>query len=184
MPKATRDDYAPRPFFYQQTNRSGGLRFVAWTGDVSQLEGIFVGLLQLLPPVVELLLKVSNDDDGDDPWERFHGLTRLDRLIDTLRTYRTFVYQDARHQLCVRDPEGRDYIVIDDAGVIYVYSSAAAFRAYLIEAGLQERQETLITELPHWRQEPTNRIELLAGFLKALDLTPIEKGGKTGGLPS
>src|SRR5947207_758673 len=90
MPKATRDDYAPRPFFYEQTNSSGGLRLVAWTGDVSQLGGIFVGLLKLLSAVVELLLKVSNDDDGDDPWERFHGLTSLDRLIDTLRIYRTF----------------------------------------------------------------------------------------------
>jgi hypothetical protein len=91
-----------------------------------------------------------------------------------------FVYQDSRNQLCVRDPVSFDYVVLDDAGVVYVYcySGNGAFRQVFVDAEFEERTEALVNEGPYWMQAPPEGGEQEREFVRLLRLSPASGPGE------
>jgi hypothetical protein len=180
-PKATRDGYTPDAFFYHESDDPE--RFVGWTGDVRQLERVFVDLIHVLPESLEFLVKVECEHKEDDPWKRYFGIAIRDHLLNLLALYRSLIYQDGTHQFCVRDYQSGEYVVIDDAGVLFVYSSRLAFRDCFLNAGFEERKESLISESTYWRQRSDEGSKLLSGFIEVAGLTPMGRDGKLYGVP-
>jgi len=70
-------------------------------------------------------------------WQRYHGVVAQGALFEAMARCDTFVFQDSRNQLCIRDPISFDYVVLDDVGVVYVYSDDAMFRDVLEALGLK-----------------------------------------------
>jgi hypothetical protein len=161
-PKAVRDGYEPAPFFFVQTHESGATRVVAAAALLSTIRTAFEALIRILPESVEVLLKVKpeneagtdSDADAEQVWQRHYGVIAQGALLEALERCDEFVYRDSRNQLCVRDPISFDYIVLDDLGVLYVYSDQPSFRQTLVRLGFEERTDALIDEKGHWTQIP------------------------------
>ena len=179
-PKAVRQGYEPPPFFFAQTNESGDSRLVAWAPSLAALRHAFEALIKALPVSVEVLLKIRADTEGDHSpeardqvWERYHGVVAQGALLEAMSRCYEFVFQDSCNQLCVRDPVSFDYVVLDDVGVVYVYSDAVMFRQVFVRSGFEERIEPLISEEPYWTQTPKGGREQQDEFLRLLQLSPV-----------
>jgi len=178
-PKAVQDGYTPAPFFYRQENDAGHARTIAWTDSVSAQRTTLMGLLELLPERLEVLLKVKREaeepENGevDDTWRRYYGRVDRGELLEAIEQCESFVFCDSRNQLCVRDPVTLDYLVLDHVGVIYIYSDNRYFREVLVRNGFEERIEPLINEKGYWSQEPKESASAGAEFRRLLHLESV-----------
>ena len=178
QPKAVRQGYEPSAFFFAQEHDSGDSRLVGWAPSLATLRHAFERLIEVLPASLEVLLKIQPDDEPSAPsddqiWVRFYGVVPQEALLEAISRCDVFIFQDSRNQLCVRDPTSFDYIVLDDVGVIYVYSAAAAFRRVLVDAGFEERMEQLVSEAPYWTQTPEDGREQQREFVRLLRLSAV-----------
>jgi hypothetical protein len=174
QPKAVRQGYEPSAFFFTQRHDSGDSRLLAWAPSLVTLRYTIERLIKVLPASVEVLLKIQPDGESSAPsddqiWERFYGVVPQEALLEAIARCDVFIFQDSRNQLCVRDPTSFDYIVLDNVGVIYVYSDAAAFRHVLVDAGFEERMEQLVSEArrtgrKHRRMAASSSGSLCASF--------------------
>jgi hypothetical protein len=176
-PKARHDDYAPAPFFFEQHNPSGGFRLVAWTGDLARQRATLATLVQLLAPRVEVLTKVLRDEEhGErvaDDWVRYYGIAPAPALLEAMGRCEAFVFRDSRTQICARNPWTMEYVVLDHAGCLYVYSTDPKFRDCLRTLGFDERIETLISSRTHWRQLPPESPAQQHQFVRLLRLSQL-----------
>jgi hypothetical protein len=178
QPKAVRQGYEPSAFFFTQRHDSGDSRLLAWAPSLVTLRYTIERLIKVLPASVEVLLKIQPDGESSAPsddqiWERFYGVVPQEALLEAIARCDVFIFQDSRNQLCVRDPTSFDYIVLDNVGVIYVYSDAAAFRHVLVDAGFEERMEQLVSEAPYWTQTPEDGREQQREFVRLLRLSAV-----------
>ena len=183
QPKAVRQGYEPAPFFFVQTNESAGSRVVAWAPALATMRDAFLALIETLPDSIEVLLKVEVDREhaeaeSDDTWQRHYGVVARGALLEAIERCDGFVFQDSRNQLCLRDPVSFDYIVLDDVGVIYVYSEEAAFQDVLARLGFEQRIEALVNDEPSWSQIPPSGPEQEAEFVRLLRLSPVPGPGE------
>jgi hypothetical protein len=178
-PKAVREGYAPSPFFFKEDGPRGRARLVAWTPDLAQVSRLFEHLVALLPDQVEILMKIEREEPDDSPetWDRFFGACPRSLLQTAIMKCSAFVYQDSRCQLMVRDPESREYIVLDEVGVVYVYSTAEKFRQAFLAEQFEERAEPLIRTGPHWRQRIPDGEALIRRFVAETGVHQIDEDG-------
>src|SRR5262245_59829537 len=178
-PKSVREDYSPSPFCFRQTSQSGQVRIVAWTGSQSGQRASFRALIERLPEKLDVLLKVrlgeadGTDGEDSDTWRRYHGVVERAELLDAMTSCETFVFCDSRNQLCVRDLATSDYVVLDDVGVIYIYSDEDLFPDVLRQHGFEERFERLISDGGYWGQTPKEGAAQGEAFRKMLHLVEI-----------
>lgn len=177
-PKAVRQDYSPGPFFFAQTNASGAVRLVGWTGDVSQLESLFYRLMDELPDDVDVLLKIKREESAenrpDDPWQRYHGPASRAAVVKAVESCAAAIFQDSEVQLCVRDPLTSEYVVLDEDGIVFVYSDAACFQQVFRECGFVKQLGTLINEAGRWNYSPQTGPDARARFIEQLRLEPVD----------
>lgn len=178
-PKAVREGYAPEPFFFQEEGPGGEPRLVAWTSDLAQLARFFQRLLALLPEQVDILVKIERDESGESPedWDRYFGSCPRSLLLRAIAKCSALIYRDSRCQLLVRDPESHEYVVLDEVGVVYVYSSQERFRRACLAEQFQEREEELIRSSPHWRQCVADGEALARSFVAETGAHPIDRHG-------
>lgn len=182
--KAVRQGYEPRPFFFVQTSENGHARLVAWAPSLSTVRRAFEEFIKALPAAVEVLLKVKADsgaaEESRDPvWLRYHGVVAQGALLEAIDRCDTSVFQDSRNQLCVRDPVSFDYVVLDDVGVVYMYSDDAMFRQVLAALGFEERIEPLVSEEGYWAQTPAAGREQESEFVRLLRLSSVPGPGES-----
>jgi hypothetical protein len=184
-----REGYSPPPFVFEEEASSGESRLVAWTGNMDQLQKLFHRLLSMLPDPVEVLFKVESelriaqsDDDGSladvvDRWDRYFGGCRMGVVLRATGICNALIFQDSRCQLLVRDPGSHDYLVLDEVGVIYVYSDDVRFRDACVAEGFEQRPEELIRAQPHWRHCVKDGAALSRRFVRELGLQRIDSSG-------
>jgi hypothetical protein len=160
---------------------AGGARLVAWTGRLSQLRATFRQLLTELPEHVEVLLKISverrrwaGQSHAREAWTRYYGTASKHKLEAAIATSDAFVFSDSRNQLCVRDPQTSEYVVIDDNGVVYVYSASERFRRVFQESGFEERVERLVGDEAHWDVVPPDGEGQERQFVSLLGLVRVD----------
>lgn len=184
QPKAVRHGYAPAPFFFQQTSEDGTPRLVAWAPSLLAVRRAFEELIEQLPEAVEVLLKVKVDSESEDErsepaWLRYYGAVSKGALQEAVARCGTFVFQDSRNQLCVRDPGSFEYLVLDDVGVVYVYSEDARFGEVLSRLGFAERLEPLVGDEFYWAQTPAAGREQEGEFVRLLRLSSVPGPGES-----
>lgn len=178
-PKAVRDGYAPRPFVFAEDGSGGGSRLVGWTSDLEQLARLFERLVGLLPEQVEILMKIERQESGDSPedWDRFFGGCPRSLLQAAIMKCSALVYQDSRCQLMARDPESHEYIVLDEVGVVYAYSTAEKFRQAFLAERFEEREEELVRTGPHLRRCIADGEALVRRFVEDTGVHAINEDG-------
>ena len=126
---------------------------------------------------MELLLKIKVEDDTANSesqrWTRYHGVVAQGALLEAIARCDAFVFQDSRNQLCVRDPVSFDYVVLDDVGVLYIYSNEQVFRRVLTDSGFEEREEPLVSEGGCWAQTPMHGRDQEREFVRLLRLVAV-----------
>ena len=65
--KAVRPGYAPPAFYFKQTSREGGTRWVAWARNSKRARDVINPLLRLMPSDLDVLLKLDKGDTPDGP---------------------------------------------------------------------------------------------------------------------
>jgi hypothetical protein len=76
-----------------------------------------------------------------------------------------------------RDPESREYVVLDEVGVVYVYSTAEKFRQAFLAEQFEEREEQLVRTGPHWRQCIPDGEALIRRFVAETGVRQIDEDG-------
>jgi hypothetical protein len=178
-PKAVREGYAPGPFFFAEDGPGGQTRLVAWTSDLTQLARLFEHLVGLLPDQVEVLMKIEREESDDSPetWDRFFGTCPRSLLQTAIMKCGALIYRDSRCQLLARDPDSREYVVLDEVGVVYVYSTAKKFRQACLAEQFEEREEPLVRTGPHWRQRVPDGDSLIRRFVTETGVHQIDEDG-------
>jgi hypothetical protein len=171
--KAVRPGYAPPPFYFKQTTKNGRIRWVAWPGNAARARTVFTALLRLMPEDVEVLLKLDKQDTGDGPaFTRYHGSADRDRLLEAIDGASDLSYRDGYTQLCVREPDSGEYVVLDEHGLIFVYSDAALVPP--LAEHLTEQPTELINEGGAWRRRTPTANDQSRKFVRRLDLEQVE----------
>lgn len=170
--KAWAPDYHESPFYFEEKFEKFN-RLVAWSDDPAQIQRAFFATVDLLPDLVEILLKVAagQADDGEPLWKRFSGVKRRDAFLAAVRANEFFVFSDGAHQLTVKDPAREHYLTLDEHGIIFIYEPAPAHRDVFRTLGFADREAALIYALPHF-QRVSDDTTLPRQFMAALGLLP------------
>jgi hypothetical protein len=176
--KAYSKDYVEKPFFFIQTSSQGAIRLIAWAFERSRNKALVQGFLNYFPNEAQLLFKCKDPEEEDEKadWQRFHGWTKKEHLLLAVEAHEDVVFRDGYSQLCVRYFPGNDYFVIDEFGVIYVYSNDPHFREILKEKGYDEvKPKWLISDKFHYRYTINEVKARRASFIKSLQLYDVAK---------
>jgi hypothetical protein len=177
-PKAVRDGYAPAPFFFHDVSANGSRRLVAWTGDLGQLTAVFRDIIRILPGQVDILLKFENAaDEAITNWNTFLGSVDRTSLLRAIAQHDALIFRDSRTQLMIRNPTTKESVVLDETGVMYLYSDSQLFRQPLVGAGLIEGVHELIGAGEHWRHCVENSATHLGLFVNELGLLAVDDDG-------
>ena len=76
-----------------------------------------------------------------------------------------------------RDPESHEYVVLDEGGVVHVYSTAGKFRQAFLAERFEEREEDLVRTDPHWRQCIAEGEALVRRFVEDTGVHSIHEDG-------
>jgi hypothetical protein len=138
------------------------------------LKQLFYRILQTFTTNVEILLKIEKEcKSGEQQWNRYYGEVSIDRLQKIIKSNEKYVFQDGSNQLCVKRSDTGEYIVLDDHGILFIYSGSLCFAELCKEAGLEERLEKLIYASGHWHRSPKDADKLANKFIRDLGLKPI-----------
>jgi hypothetical protein len=170
--KAVRPGYAPPPFYFKQTAKGGEIRWVAWPGNATRARTVFTDLLRLMPDQVTVLLKLDKQDTTDGPvFTRYTGLADRNRLLETIDACNDLIYRDGYTQLCVRRPDNGEYVVLDEYGLIWVYSDTALIAP--LAGHLSEQPTELITDGGMYRRRLDTSDEQGRRMVELLDLERV-----------
>jgi hypothetical protein len=171
--KAVRPDYAPPPFYFRQTSSDKAVRYVAWPGNATRAQTVFGALLRLMPDELDVLLKSDKQDTADGPtFVRYYGPVQRARLLEAIAQSADLIYRDGYTQLCVRQPDSGEYIVLDEYGLIWVYSDAALVPP--LAEHLRMQRTDLITAGGCYRRRIPNAVEQERQFVTLLKLEQVE----------
>ena len=98
--KAWAKEYEEASFFFEESS-AHGKRLVAWSEEPEQIKRAFYAVIELLPQVVSILVKIcaSRDLDGKMKWSRFHGEVERIRILCRVDCGRSMVVVVAMRQL-------------------------------------------------------------------------------------
>ena len=166
--KAVVDGYNPSPFYFREKYENGH-RYVAWSNNLIQLKKVFYGIVSEFPEDIEILLKISFEDEPEK-FDRYYGKINKADFLLIIKENELYVFSDGNHQLCVRNPVSGDYIALDDHDILFIYSDLNENIEILKNNEFEERKEKLILEEGHWHVRPSNSEELSDRLIKKLNL--------------
>lgn len=144
--KAGRSDYSESSFYYLDKFIPDCPRLVAWTQDFEQFYGTVFELLDLFPDHIEILLKRRINAPEEDDYERWKGNVRRENLGQAIAEYKDYVFGCGYETLCVMNPETGEYFVIDDFGLLWIYTHLEERKTFLQQHGFENRVAPLVTE--------------------------------------
>jgi hypothetical protein len=173
--KAVLQGYEPAAFYFRQSHPGGDERWVSWTPSLKMLKDTVYAILESFPDDVDVLWKHydSEDAEGQPEWIRFCGTVAKSELIDSIRRYESFVFQDASNCLCVRRLDTDEYFALDHKGPLYIYSDSDWVPQLLARLGYENRIEKLITEGGHWSRTFPDNAETRSAIAARLHLEQV-----------
>jgi hypothetical protein len=161
-------DYRPSAFYFRQ-ELPDGYRYAAWTPRLSQLKSAYYEIVKSLTPYVQVLLVIS-PAGGAEEQDSYYGAVRKTEFIQKARKYEKYIFTDGEHVLCVLNASSKENIVLDDHGVLYIYSSRRKNIDILKKHGFERRPEVLIASRPHVHVSQVNSRKTADRIIKELKL--------------
>ena len=159
--KAIQPKYDESAFFYEE-QFEGARRAVVWAPAVELQRAVFEALLNPIGDRIEYLFKEKLYVQEEQTWDRIAGGILKEALVQLIRAYDSWFYEDSEFQFCVREPEVPGYFAYDDHGLFFVYESEA--RNLMKSLGIEERRAPLVDDEPHWHVRPKDADENLTQF--------------------
>jgi hypothetical protein len=175
--KARAKGYSPNPFFTVETSVQGNRRTAAWSHNAQQMERAMKRILETFGETVRVLLKVEAPKEASetrDPWIRHFGKVLKIDCWNAIEDHRELVFRDSATQLCIKDGEYFEYLVLDEYSVLYVYSNHLVVQKLLEEEGFEERNERLISSLSTEVYTIADAEAARRSFTQRLKLMPLE----------
>lgn len=144
--KAGRSDYFPPPFYYWDDEIPDCPRLVAWSLDCRQMRAAMLALLDTFSPSVDILLKFKLTDAEAGDYKRWHGEQSLMAVKQALDDFSYYVFKCGYEVLCLMNLETREYIALDEFGILWFYTSSQGHGKILENTGFTHNRTPLVTE--------------------------------------
>lgn len=138
---------------------------------------LFVEAIRMLGGEMLVLLKetAGDADRGRQPRGRryFGQAIEADVLARAIELKREWLAEDGHHQIMARKSGTNDYVVLDDHGLLFVYSRDARFEAWLDAHGIPRRQPWVKTDVDHLHCMTEDHDFQIRSFARGLGLTQL-----------
>ena len=169
--KAWAEEYAEAPFFFEQESKYGP-RLVAWSEEPEQTKRAFYTIVERLPEIVEVLLKIHVGKSPEEKplWTRYMGNTGRHDLLRAVKANEPYVFADGMHQLCLKDPASDRYLAFDDHGIFFLYLPSGEDAELFEMLGFENRYAEPIFGVPHFQHAAGDSEKMEMKFITALGL--------------
>jgi hypothetical protein len=139
---------------------------------------LFIEAVRMLGGELLVLLKETNGDAdrGRAPSKgrRYFGQAiEAERFARALELKRDWMAEDGHHQVMARCAGGNDYVVLDDHGLLFVYSRDARFEAWLDGHGIPRRRPWVKTDVDHLHCLTEDHDFQIRSFARGLGLVQL-----------
>lgn len=138
---------------------------------------LFVEAIRMLGGEMLVLLKetAGDADRGRPPHGRRYFGQGIDAeaLARVIELKRDWLAEDGHHQLMARKAGTNDYVVLDDHGLLFVYSKDPRFEAWLASRGIPRRQPWVKTDVDHLHCMTEDHDFQIRSFARGLGLTQL-----------
>lgn len=164
--KATAKTANQECFYLIQTN-GADKRYVIWLRDKIRIRTILAGFINKAVLTVEVKIRDFNDfKDGID----YFGSVAKSELHQLMTKYEDVLFHNGYHDLMILIPETEEYIVFDEHGLIFIYTSDT-YETFLTNLRVKyQASKKLIYEFDHWHYCLPNGNNLLISFIDDLKL--------------
>ena len=165
--KAASREASSQPFYLMQTNGTDK-RYIAWLRDKIRIRTLLAGFINQSGSAVDVKIRDFTDSmEGAD----YQGEVLPSALHQLMTRYEDVLFHNGYHDFMVRIPETNEYIVFDEHGLIFIYSSND-YEKLLADLGASySPDEKLIYEFDHWHYCSAEGKEKLISFIEDLGLT-------------
>ncbi len=98
-------------------------------------------------------------------------------LVHALTLKHDWLAEDGHHQLMARRAGTNDYVVLDDHGLLFVYSRDPQFEEWLASHGIPKRQPWVKTDVDHLHCLTEDHDFQIRSFARGLGLTQLSDEG-------
>lgn len=139
---------------------------------------LFVEAVRMLGGDLLVLLKETAGDAergrGAAKGRRYFGQSvGAESLARQIELKRDWLAEDGHHQLMARRAGTSDYVVLDDHGLLFVYSRDPRFEAWLASHGIPRRQPWVKTDVDHLHCLTEDHDFQIRSFARGLGLTQL-----------
>jgi hypothetical protein len=169
--KAWAEDYTEAPFFFEQESKYGP-RLVAWSEQPGQTKQALYAIVERLPDVVEVLLKISVGKSAKDKplWTRYMGKVARHELLQVVKSNEPYVFSDGMHQLCFKDPGSDRFLAFDDHGIFFLYLPSPEDAEMFKRLGFENRYAEPLFGVPHFQHTAADSEKMEMNFITKLGL--------------
>lgn len=94
-------------------------------------------------------------------------------LVHALELKHDWLAEDGHHQLMARRAGTNEYVVLDDHGLLFVYSREPRFEEWLVSHGIPRRQPWVKTDVDHLHCLTEDHDFQIRSFARGLGLTQL-----------
>ena len=139
---------------------------------------LFVEAVRMLGGDLLVLLKETAGDAeqgrGAAKGRRYFGQSvAAETLARQIELKRDWLAEDGHHQIMARRTGTTDYVVLDDHGLLFVYSRDPRFEAWLASHGIPRRQPWVKTDVDHLHCLTEDHDFQIRSFARGLGLTQL-----------
>lgn len=117
----------------------------------------------------DIQVKIRDLDNPEKPMD-YSGALNKSTLHDLMTKHEDVIFHNGYHDLMLRNPGTGDYVVFDEHGLVFVYTSQNYSEVLKNLKADYLPDEKLIYELNHWHYCLTDGQEKLADMIKDFKL--------------
>jgi hypothetical protein len=107
-------------------------------------------------------------------WSRYFGKIEKRKFIQTIQDFEIYVFSDGMHQLCVKIPETKRYLTLDEHGVLFLYQPETNDEILFQSLGFENRYAEPIWGTNFLVHTPPNAEQLEMNFKSQLGLQKVK----------
>jgi hypothetical protein len=164
--KAASRDFTDEPFFLTQSKGSEK-RYIVSLKDKISIRVLLAGFINECTSEVQV--KITDFENPDGPVD-YYGSSDKPKLHQLMTKYEDVIFHNGFHDLMLRNPASGEYIVFDEHGLIFIYTSQDYAETLKNLHAEYKPDEKMIYEFSHWHYCMAGSKEKLAGMIAELGL--------------
>lgn len=169
--KAASKYVSSKPFYLIQAHNSDR-RYIVWLRDKIRIRTLLAGFINRAVSKADVKIRIF---ESPEEFIDYSGLVEKSALHLLMTKYEDVLFHNGYHDFMIRIPEIDEYIVLDEHGLIFIYSTKD-YQEILHGLEAEYRpDEKLIYEFDHWHYCLAEGREKLLLLIGELQLQPEHK---------